>query len=578
MSKRNYKHMLLAAVMAVLVLASACGGTANNAPKQGANGPSTNGESNQGAAEGSNGTSGDGAGNTGESEAAIDPMGKYDPPIELSTVVISDPTMNFENGDTFDNNPYYRAYGEQLGIKMSNLWVVDQSQREQKMNLAITSGDLPDIMHVNANQLQLLYKAGRLADLTEVYDQYVLPSVKDFLTVDGGHNLQSGMFDGKLYAIPETQSYLDGAVVLWVRTDWLNKLKLPEPQSMEDVLNIAKAFTADDPDGNSKPDTFGLALTKDIFAGYAGAEGFFYGYGAYPEAWLADASGKLIPGNIQPEVKAALAELQALYKAGVIDQEFGVKDLWKASEAAVAGKNGLFFGTMANTFQLQPGIEQDPEMEWKAYPVAALGGGIADVLRSRVTNTGYYVVSSKSKHPEAAMKLLNFFVESQFGAEPIPALAEDAVAWKLSVFRPFPAAKNYENFLAVRDALASGDSSKLNPEQEGVMKHITEVQSGNKKDNNWAMAKVFGAESSYAAIDQYVVNDRFTFNEFYGSPTPTMQAKGSALSKLTTETFTKIITGRASIDEFDAYVDKWQAMGGVDITNEINEWYAGKGN
>lgn len=559
-------------MIATLVFASACSSAGTN------KGSTENGSTNtdEGAANGANGQNG----NTGESkpEPISDPMAKYDPPIEVSTVIISDPTMNFENDDSFDNNPYYRAYEEKLGIKMKNLWVVDQSQREQKMNLAITSGDLPDIMHVNANQLQLLYKAGKLADLSEVYEQYVLPSVKTFLTVDGGHNLQSGMFDGKLYGIPETQSYLDGAVVLWVRTDWLNKLHLPEPQSMEDVIRIAKAFTHDDPDGNQKDDTFGLALTKDIFAGYAGAEGFFYGYGAYPDAWYKGADGKLVPGNIQPEVKAALAELQALYKEGVIDQEFGVKDLWKASEAAVAGKNGMFFGTMANTFQLQPGIEQNAEMQWKAYPVYKLGGGIADVLRSRVTNTGYYVVNQKAKNPEAAMKLLNFFVESQFGAKPDAKLAEDPVAWKLSVFRPFPGSKNYDNFLAVREALSTGDQSKLNPEQEGIMKHISEVQNGNVKDNNWAMAKVFGPESSYAAIDQYVVNDSFQFNEFYGSPTSSMQSKGSALSKLTTETFTKMITGRAPINEFDAYVKKWKAMGGDAITNEINAWYESKGN
>lgn len=574
MIQKTWKTASIALLVALTAAVSGCGnnGGNDNNGKQAASGTSA-------AATGTAAPSTDGGATQSAAASAeqIDPLGKYDPPIDISTVVISDPTMKFENGDSVDNNPYYRAYEKELGIKVKNLWVVDQSQRDQKINLAISSGDIPDIMHVDAKQLQLLYNAGKLADLTDVYDKYATPFTKQFLTVDGGYNLGSGKFDGKLMAIPETQSYLDGAFVLWVRTDWLKKLNLPEPQSMEDVIAVAEAFANDDPDGNNKKDTIGLALTKDVFAGYAGAEGLFYGYGAYPgtDIWIKGADGSLVSSNIQPEVKNGLAELQKLFKEGVIDPEFGVKDVWKASESAVAGKNGLFFGTMANSFQLQPGKEKDPQMEWKALPIPAIGGGLAKVVRPKVTNTGYYVVSKEMKHPEAAIKLLNLFLQKQYSDTPDKAIAIDPVAWKLSLFRPAPAAKNYDNYKAVREALQSGDESKLNLEQQGIMKNIAGLKAGKiTEDNNWAMAMVFGENSSYEAIDQYVQHDSFVLNEFYGTPTPTMLSKGSALNKLTTETFTKIIMNRAPIDEFDSFVKKWKATGGDDITKEINDWYA----
>lgn len=567
----KFKIPVLLATVTAMLLLSACGDSNNSKGETAA--PSAGASTAPGSASASTEPS-----SSASAEAPADPMAKYDPAIELSTVVISDPTMKFENGDSVDNNKYYRTYEKELGIKLTNLWVADQSQRDQKMNLAISSNDLPDILHVDAKQLQLLYRSGKLADLTDVYEQYATPFTKQFLTVDGGFNLESGKFNGRLFAIPETQSYLDGAFVLWIRTDWLTKLGLPEPKTMDDVLNIAIAFANDDPDGNGKKDTIGLPLTKDVFAGYAGTEGLFYGYGAYPgvDVWVQDDNGELVSGNIQPQVKTALAKFQELFKAGVIDPEFGVKDVWKAAESAVAGKNGLFFGTMANSFQLQPGKERDPEMEWKAFPIPSADGGLAKVLRSRVTNTGYYVVNKSAKNPEAAMKMLNLFIDKQFGPTPDKEFVDDGVAWKLAALRPMPAAKNYDNFKAVRDALSSGDASKLTAEQQNIMKNVEQLKAGNVGDNNWAMVKVFGEGGSYAAIDQYVLGDSFRFNEFYGSPTETMLAKGSVLNKLTTETFTKIIMGKSAVEDFDDYVKKWKAMGGDAITQEINEWYSTK--
>ncbi len=62
--------------------------------------------------------------------------------------------------------------------------------------------------------------------------------------------------------------------------------------------------------------------------------------------------------------------------------------------------------------------------------------------------------------------------------------------------------------------------------------------------------------------------------EFYGAPVPTQQMKQATLDKLELETFTKIVVGESSIDEFDSFVEKWHKLGGEQITSEINEWKA----
>ena len=58
------------------------------------------------------------------------------------------------------------------------------------------------------------------------------------------------------------------------------------------------------------------------------------------------------------------------------------------------------------------------------------------------------------------------------------------------------------------------------------------------------------------------------YNSFNGR-TETMNSKWANLKKLEEETFAKIVTGKAGIDEFDAFVEEWKASGGDEITQEV---------
>ena len=53
-----------------------------------------------------------------------------------------------------------------------------------------------------------------------------------------------------------------------------------------------------------------------------------------------------------------------------------------------------------------------------------------------------------------------------------------------------------------------------------------------------------------------------------------MTEKMSTLESMRDETFTKIIMGESPIEEFDAFVESFNKLGGEQITAEVNEWYA----
>ena len=62
---------------------------------------------------------------------------------------------------------------------------------------------------------------------------------------------------------------------------------------------------------------------------------------------------------------------------------------------------------------------------------------------------------------------------------------------------------------------------------------------------------------------------------FNGPPTATMQTSWEQLTTMEKETFTKIIYGNEPLEAYDAFVQNWYAKGGTQITEEVNEWYAG---
>ncbi|WP_256757345.1 extracellular solute-binding protein [Cohnella sp. WQ 127256] len=503
---------------------------------------------------------------------AADPMGKYDPPIEITAVRPITEGTKFKEGESIDNNNWSKAYQESLGIKIKYNWTIATAQYDQKLNIAIASDDLPDVMEVNAAQLKRLVEDDQLEDLSSLYDQYAAPFTKEVLSQDGGNALKSGTFDGKQFALPKMGSGLGQTHVLWIRTDWLKKLQLSEPKTIDDVLKIAEAFTKQDPDGNKKDDTRGLGINKDIWGFYAAMEGFFNGFHAYPNVWVKDESGKLAYGSIQPQMKNALQKLQELYKAGQIDKEFGTKDASKVNEEANAGKLGMFYGYFWNSGWLQDGKLTNPEMEWTPYPLPSIDDQPAKAQVPFAINT-YYVVKKGAKHPEASIKMLNLVLENIYGATANPEaynVDKDGIAiFEYALLYGEAPRKNLDAHLNVMDALTAKDDSKLTAEEKGYYSNIMAYQGG---DNQfWGSDKMYGEKGSLSVIEGYFKNQSLMNDEFFGAPTQTMIDNNATLQKLQLETFTRIIMGD-SIDKFDEYVKKWKQLGGDEITKELNEW------
>lgn len=505
---------------------------------------------------------------------------KHDPAVPITTVAVAFPTISYDSGDDINNNPWTRAYEQKFGVDVQTQWAVPPDQYNQRVNLMLTSGELPDYFAASATQFQQLLDNDRLEDLTEIYEQNATERVKQILTGGGPLPMQAATVAGRLMAIPNVTVAKEGAPVLWVRSDWLTKLGLPEPTTMQSLLQIATAFASQDPDGNGAGDTFGFALDKEL----GGTEGFFAGYHAYPGIWLDDGAGGLGYGSIQPPVKTALQQLQQMHQAGQLDREFGVKTGTQIWEDLIAGRAGLWYSSVyAGVTPLGDVKRANANAEWTPYQIPSIDAEPAVPAATLGLTTGreQWVVRKGFQSAADILTLLDFWVGTFYEntndeiyrhfVQPGP----NEAVWQMNSIQVVKPYKNLEQSNAIVAILQSGstDTSGLTAEGRDNLQLIQSwLNDGNLDGYGWD--RCYGPTGAMQrVIKPYVDADRFVQSQFYGAPTPAMVSRQSTLDKLELETFTRIIQG-GSIDEFDAFVESWRQLGGEEITAEVNEWRA----
>ncbi len=502
---------------------------------------------------------------------------RYDPPIEMSSVITVDATVKFLGENDIHNNVWTRAYEQLLGIQVSYDWVVDVSMYDQKLGLSVNSGDIPDMFRVTPSQLLLYQEAGLLANLTAVYEAEASAITRDVLTQDPVA-LKAATIDGKLWGIPLTDASVANASVLWIRQDWMDELGIAAPTSMDDVLEISRRFTEEDPDGDGVDDTIGLCASKSLYGAIANVQGFFNGYHAYPGIWF-ERDGQVVYGSVQPEMRTALLALQEMYASGQLDPEFGVKDVNAINETIAQGKCGMEFGVWWNPYHpLNLSQQNDPTAFWSAFAIPSVDSTPA---KSQYTTAigSFLVIRNGYEHPEALIRMVNFWTDNLVGSQDEAVRstflgnieAPDVVLYKYTpvlLWEPNAAIKAGN---ALREALARHDPSGLDLEAQWRYRIIQAYYEQGILEA-WVEVATNGPNGSSAILMQ-VLEDRGLMNRFYGPPTPTMAGKMPTLQSMEEETIIKVIMGE-SIDLFDQFASDWYKLGGTDIVDEVNQWAA----
>ncbi len=518
------------------------------------------------------------------------PFSKYAETVTVHLGGSMNPNTKIPDGMSYEDNYYTRLLKEDFNIEVVYDWVASSSDFDEKMNLCIGSGAIPDLMNVNATQYRALLKYDMIQPLDQYFDDYASDALKGYVE-SGGEELKKCISNdkGEMMAIPAPNITAGGINEMWIRQDWLDNLGLEVPRTWDEMAAVAEAFVTQDPDGNGEADTIGILGPGNtdhmnaIGGNQFGLDPLFSSFQSYPQYWLQDEDGTVKYGSIQPETRTALEKIQKLYTDKLIDTEMLVRN--DSKEPLLAGKVGIFFGPWWCGYTVADATLAG-EADWRAYftPLSEDGNYYTHMAEP----TTKYVVASKScKNPEAAFKIINNEIanEQQW-------IADGITSTEMSTADIYPLFNVYDNADEIEtsyDALTKYLAGEITMDDvdfsrhkllKGDMEAVTELKKEPYDDfslDNWNLDSDLAKNYLPRLVSILVgeapsVNDKYipVYNAYNGQ-TETMLAKWANLKKMEEETFAKIVMGKADISEFDTFVENWKNQGGDQILKEIND-------
>ncbi|KAF6560151.1 MULTISPECIES: ABC transporter substrate-binding protein [Paenibacillus] len=223
----------------------------------------------------------------------------------------------------------FKRLENQTNVKIDWENIPDTDFAEKK-NLLLASGDLPDAFYgAGFTDYELINygKDGTIIPLENLIDQYA-PNLKALLDRRPDIKLAITAPDGHIYGLPSwEENKLDTNPFFHViNKNWLDKLGLKVPQTLDEYTQALIAFKTKDPNGNGKADEIPLSFMhmqwcSDI-AGIFGA----FGIPDNLEHRIVR-EGKVIFTASQPQYKEALKYIHDnWYKQGLIDPESFTQD------------------------------------------------------------------------------------------------------------------------------------------------------------------------------------------------------------------------------------------------------------
>jgi putative aldouronate transport system substrate-binding protein len=512
----------------------------------------------------------------------VGPFGHYDDTIHVSVGLVKN-TSIANDGITENGNMYADYLLERSNIAVDYAWEVDDANYNSKISMGIASGDLPDIFLVrDEQQLRMLVENGLIEDLTGTYEAKAADYVKAFYSSYGDDAFKTAMYDGKLMAIPDL-NYGYQFDFCWVRQDWLDKLGLEKPTTVQECLDVAQAFIDNNMSGNG--DTVGFVLKDNVAGTYNSnfaMDPILNTFDAYLRSWVVNDDGTIEYGSVQPQAKTGLKFLADMYKNGLIDKEFAVRSWDDITELMLNGRCGICFAAWyMPDWPLSNAVVVDPKANWVPVLAPLSDDGLIHPMTQQL-HKNWLCVRKGYAHPELAWELINYVWQrgedkrieeiNDFYKEKLADVSVRA-PWSLagSIMVQWNDAVPREGKI-VKDAIDKGyDTTGLSAEMafftEGARKFLED-----KDPTAWKYwgARVLGCLVS--SDDSKIATKKI----FYPATTDTMALKWANMKTLEDETILKIIMGEAPIDSFDEFVTQWNQMGGTEITQEVNAMYAAK--
>lgn len=310
--------------------------------------------------------------------------------------------------------PIYAAIQERLGINIE--WeTLDNKTYGELVNVRLMSTDLPDmVVLMDMNIIGRLVKEDffwAYDDLGEENMPYSKIQFEDPEFSDLEPIYRSLFGDGKIYGFGCTVLKRFLGLNAWLHTIWLKKLDLEEPTTVDEFLNVLRAFRDEDPNENGQQDEIPFVDLGGlpVFLGAVFDLNFYYG-------WNLDKDGKVLYQYASPTYFDYLKVRKQMFDEDLIDKENrDINSVYELVASDSVGGIGYWATFQGGVNQKSPHYEDNSKpvfLELLPLENAYTGERWRFSRPSSGVGEGMYILK-ETDHPEVCLRVADWLWASE---------------------------------------------------------------------------------------------------------------------------------------------------------------------
>jgi hypothetical protein len=264
-----------------------------------------------------------------------------------------------------------------------------------------------------------------LYPLNQAIQQYSTGPARDYYfnsTPGKKLNKLNTLADGNFYWLTQNYNVYSGTpdktgvepLASSIRKDWLDKLGLPVPKTLDEFYNTLLAFQERDANGNGLKDEVADIATDGIGLGIPS----WFGLVSSSIVWPLD--GKAVSPWYQAHIKDYFTYMNKLYKAKLLNISDKGGITGNVANVTVENRNSFYAAYMFDTWT-PPTVITPPGAPTAYYlpivlqaysdtePLIQNEGGVL-----QWNGSGMYAVPAKSKNIEAVVKMIDYFYTQEY--------------------------------------------------------------------------------------------------------------------------------------------------------------------
>lgn len=437
-----------------------------------------------------------------------------------------------------------------------NYEFIPAAEFSQQVSVRFVSKDIPEVIatpSISDPGHPTAIENGVFLQLNDLIDKYG-PNLKKKIPDNIWKNPRVSK-DGKIYAIPKLLTPLNPKAFL-IRKDWLDKLGMKQPETVDEFLAFFEAVKTKDPNGNGKNDEIGYFVRPDL--GFSMA--FFAPFDVTPGVWHFE-NNQFIPDIINPRMKDAIKLYKLMYDKGYINKDFVTSKTADWTNAIInetvatwshdlrnvpASWSADKFVSKKAVIDLLPGIKNAK---------GQLSLGFSDLSIAKV-----HAILKDTKHPERFVQ----FMDWTYSDDP-----------KKVNFFTFGI--NGRNFTESGSNITWDANSEANTKEKAFFQTMINP-AGDTRTDQKVLQRMGNFDAKILEKGVGYTEKNLTENPAINMDLPDVMKTSPELTNapgsLFLDMFAKTVTGKEDIDvAFDKYVAEWKKRGGEQAIKYATDWY-----